>query len=93
MLPMRGALANRGEGAVGRVRRLRGSYGAPGREGAADPPSAVARQVAEWEKTAARYRSEPETGEGTTELAERAQQAEHERDTALARYHHYEVAS
>jgi ABC-type nickel/cobalt efflux system permease component RcnA len=60
---------------------------------APDPPSAVARQVAEWEKTAARYRSEPETREGTTELAERAQEAEHERDTALARYHHYEVAS
>jgi len=45
------------------------------------------------EKTAARYRSEPETREGTTELAERAQEAEHERDTALARYHHYEIAS
>jgi hypothetical protein len=30
---MRGALANPGEGVVGRVRRLRGSYGAPGREG------------------------------------------------------------
>jgi ABC-type nickel/cobalt efflux system permease component RcnA len=64
-----------------------------GTTGAADPPSALERQVAEWEKTAARYRSEPETREGTTELAERAQEAEHERDTALARYHHYEVAS
>ena len=32
-MPMRGALANPGEGVVGRVRRLRGSYGAPGREG------------------------------------------------------------
>ena len=59
----------------------------------AEQPSPVARQVNEWEKTAARYRSEPETREGTTELAERAGEAEHERDTALARYHHYEVAS
>jgi ABC-type nickel/cobalt efflux system permease component RcnA len=54
---------------------------------------AIAKQVEEWEKTAARYRSDPETREGTTELMERAQEAEHERDTALARYHHYEIAS
>ena len=72
---------------------LAGANGATGTTGAADPPSAIERQVAEWEKTAARYRSEPETREGTTELAERAQEAEHERDTALARYHHYEIAS
>jgi hypothetical protein len=55
--------------------------------------AAMAKQVEEWEKTAARYRSEPETREGTTELAERAKEAEHERDTALARYHNYEFAS
>jgi ABC-type nickel/cobalt efflux system permease component RcnA len=55
--------------------------------------AAMAKQVEEWEKTAARYRSEPETREGTTELAERAKEAEHERDTALARYHNYELAS
>jgi ABC-type nickel/cobalt efflux system permease component RcnA len=60
---------------------------------AAERLSPVGRQLNEWEKTAARYRSEPETREGTTELAERAQEAEHERDTALARYHHYEIAS
>jgi ABC-type nickel/cobalt efflux system permease component RcnA len=75
---------------------LAGTNGATGTTGAADPstpPSAIERQVAEWEKTAARYRSEPDTREGTTELAERAQEAEHERDTALARYHHYEIAS
>jgi Domain of unknown function (DUF4337) len=53
----------------------------------------IAKQVAEWQKTAARYRSEPETREGTTELAERAKEAEHERDTQLARYHSYELAS
>jgi len=55
--------------------------------------SAMAKQIDDWEKTAARYRSEPETREGTTELMERAKEAEHERDTALARYHNYEIAS
>lgn len=54
---------------------------------------AMNKQIDEWQKTAARYRSEPETREGTTELAERAMEAEHERDTALARYHNYEIAS
>jgi hypothetical protein len=53
----------------------------------------MTKQIDEWEKTAARYRSEPETREGTTELMERAKEAEHERDTALARYHNYEIAS
>jgi hypothetical protein len=53
----------------------------------------IAKQIAEWQKTAARYRSEPETKEGTTELAERAKEAENERDTLLARYHNYELAS
>ena len=40
-----------------------------------------------------RYRSEPETGEGSEELAKRAKQAEHQRDDATAKYHHYEIAS
>jgi ABC-type nickel/cobalt efflux system permease component RcnA len=55
--------------------------------------TAMNEQIDKWQKTAARYRSEPETREGTTELAERAKEAEHERDTALARYHNYELAS
>jgi hypothetical protein len=45
------------------------------------------------QKTAARYRSEPETGEGTEQLAEKAKHAEHERDEATAKYHHFELAS
>jgi hypothetical protein len=53
----------------------------------------IAKQIAEWQKTAARYRSEPETREGTTELSERAKEAEHERDTMFAKYHNYEFAS
>ena len=53
----------------------------------------AAKQIDNWQKTGARYRSEPETREGSVELAERAKESEHKRDTALAKYHHYEVAS
>jgi hypothetical protein len=55
--------------------------------------AALQKQIDDWQKTAARYRSEPDTGEGSEQLAERAKHAEHERDLAMARYHHYEVAS
>jgi hypothetical protein len=55
--------------------------------------AAMAKQVDDWQKTAARYRSEPETGEGSEQLAQRAKQAEHARDNAMAKYHHFEVAS
>jgi hypothetical protein len=53
----------------------------------------MTKQVAFWKAEAARYRSEPSTREGSSELAARAKEAEKKRDTALARYHHYEVAS
>ena len=59
--------------------------------------AAITKQVDDWSKTAARYRSEPEAangkGEGTVELSRRALEEQELRDTALARYHHYEVAS
>jgi Domain of unknown function (DUF4337) len=57
--------------------------------------TAMTKQIDDWQKTAARYQSEPkpEGGEGTKELAERAVAVEHERDIALARYHNYEYAS
>ena len=55
--------------------------------------AALTKQIETWEKTAARYRSEPETGEGTEQLAKRAKDAEHERDEATHKYHHYEYAS
>ena len=55
--------------------------------------AALQKQIDDWKKTAARYRSEPETGEGSEQLAARAKQAEHERDDATAKYHHYEIAS
>jgi plasmid stabilization system protein ParE len=51
------------------------------------------KQMDAWKKTADRYQSEPETGEGRTELATRAKEAEKKRDRALAAYHHYELAS
>ena len=55
--------------------------------------AAVQKQIEDWQKTAARYRSEPETGEGTEQLAEKAKHAEHERDEATAKYHHFELGS
>src|SRR6187399_90424 len=67
--------------------------------GASDPAhkAAIEKQVGEWSKTAARYRSEPEAaggkGEGTQELSRRAIEEQHHRDTQLARYHNYEFAS
>jgi hypothetical protein len=53
----------------------------------------VQKQIDDWQKTATRYRSEPETGEGTEQLAEKAKHAQHERDEATAKYHHFELAS
>jgi hypothetical protein len=55
--------------------------------------AALQKQIDDWNKTASRYRSEPETGEGSEQLSERAKHAEHERDEATAKYHHYELAS
>jgi hypothetical protein len=55
--------------------------------------AAMAKQIEAWQKTVARYESDPKEKDGRKELRELAQQYEHERDTDLARYHHYEVAS
>jgi hypothetical protein len=55
--------------------------------------AAVQKQIDDWQKTAARYRSEPETGEGTEQLAERAKHAEEERNLATEKYHHFELGS
>ena len=64
-----------------------------GTVGDAASKAALQKQIDDWNKTAARYRSEPETGEGSEQLSERAKHAEHERDEATAKYHHYEIAS
>ena len=64
-------------------------------DGTADPvaKAAMLKTIDDWKKTAARYDDEPETGEGRKQLSARAKEAEHKRDTALARYHNYEFAS
>src|SRR5712672_1808 len=48
--------------------------------------AALQKQIDDWQKTAGRYRSEPETGESSEKLSERAKHAEHERDIAMAKY-------
>src|ERR1043166_748250 len=59
--------------------------------------AAIEKQIGEWNKTAARYRSEPEAaggmGEGNVELSHRGIEEQHHRDEYLAKYHHYEFAS
>ncbi len=63
--------------------------------GLTDPAAkaAVDKQIETWRKTAARYESDPATGEGRKELAARAKAIEEERDLSMAKYHHYELAS
>ena len=59
--------------------------------------AALAKQVDEWTRTAARYQSEPEAGggkgEGTRELSGRALEMEKNRDRELNKYHYFEFAS
>jgi hypothetical protein len=68
--------------------------------------TALNQRIDTWEKTVVRYESEPRErevrkevnlnppyGEGRRELMALAAAAEAKRDTALERYHHYEVAS
>src|SRR2546423_5194912 len=63
----------------------------PGASGEAN--QVLAKRIDDWRKTAARYDSEPDTGEGRKELAQRAKTAEAKRDRSLAAYHQYETAS
>src|SRR4051812_33399330 len=53
----------------------------------------MTKQMEAWRATVARYESDPKEKDGRKELRELAEHYEHERDTALARYHHYEIAS
>lgn len=61
----------------------------------ADPAlkAAMDKQIESWKATVARYDSDPKEGDGRKELRAKAEHYEHDRDTQLARYHHYEVAS
>ena len=62
---------------------------------AADPAvrKAIETQTKRWLDTAARYEDEEDPPEGRKQLMARAKEAERRRDDALAKYHHYEVAS
>jgi hypothetical protein len=51
------------------------------------------KRIEAWRATAARYESEPETGEGRRELMARARATETLREKALAAYHQFEFAS
>ena len=53
----------------------------------------VAKTVADWETTAAHEDSEPTTGEGRKELAQKAQAIEKHRDDRAAAKDTYEMAS
>ncbi len=55
--------------------------------------AAIARQIEAWRATAARYESDPKTGSGRKELQPKAEKEEARHDLAMARYHHYELAS
>ena len=55
--------------------------------------AAIEKQVEAWRATAARYESDPQAGNGRKELAARAKDQEEDRDHAMAKYHHYELAS
>ena len=63
--------------------------------GLTDPAAkaAIDKQIAAWRKTADRYESDPKSGTGRKELGEQAKEQEQERDLAMAKYHHYEIAS
>ncbi|MFT8246613.1 DUF4337 domain-containing protein [Roseomonas sp. BN140053] len=58
-----------------------------------DRRAATTRQIEAWQAAAQRWESEPATGEGRRELAERAKAAERVRDRSMAAYHMYEYGS
>jgi hypothetical protein len=59
----------------------------------AETKAAIQKQIDSWNATVERYDSEPQTGEGRKELAERAKEAEVDRDHKLAAYHLFELGS
>ena len=64
-------------------------------EGASEAPlkASMTKQIDAWLRTAGRYEDEADPPEGRKQLMVRAKEAEAKRDTSLAKYHHYEVAS
>jgi hypothetical protein len=80
--------------------------GGGGEAGAKAVTAALVKRIDNWDQTIKRYDTElmdppvrkqvnlnPPYGEGRRELMARAIAAEAKRDTAMERYHHYEVAS
>ncbi len=55
--------------------------------------AAIEAQQKTWRETAARWESEPSTGEGRKELAARAKEADHKREHSMAQYHLYEFGA
>jgi Domain of unknown function (DUF4337) len=55
--------------------------------------TALDKQMDTWRTAAAHYESDPKAGNGRKELAVQAKAQEEDRDLALAKYHHYELAS
>jgi len=55
--------------------------------------AALDKQMATWRTAAKHYDSDPKAGNGRKELAVQAKHQEEDRDLALAKYHHYELAS
>jgi Domain of unknown function (DUF4337) len=54
---------------------------------------AAKKQIGRWKETVQRYQNEPDTNEGRDQLVARAKASEKKRDSAMASYHHYELAS
>lgn len=59
----------------------------------AEANQVIADQIQEWRAKAARYDSEPNTGEGRKELAQRAKMAAEQRDYSLSAYHMFEYGA
>ena len=55
--------------------------------------SAMSKQVETWNAIVKRYDSDPKEKDGRKELRAQAEQYERDRDTAMARYHNYELGS
>jgi hypothetical protein len=55
--------------------------------------TALDKQLGTWRTAAEHYESDAKAGNGRKELAMQAKVQEEERDLALAKYHHYELAS
>jgi hypothetical protein len=55
--------------------------------------AAMSKQIDAWTATVKRYDSDPKEKDGRKELRAQAEQYERERDTAMSRYHNYELGS